>query len=276
MPPKKGLVAAPPNLYLYRIVTDTNAAPNVADGYLTLTICKQDIRRSAKVGDYVLALVAQSNEAMKLLKPSVEDAKFLAAYLFRVDETVDMKRYDAWCSSHAPHKLCTADFFEGNAQYNKNGVQRLGPHKKEYIQKNLSGCNSLVSTHFAAWTSRSPARLTKEEFAAMEITEEKINGLAQGYRKIPLPNTSMADFLINKWRGANPGSVASAANASANAANAGAGPAAAPSAELAPRATLFSNKEFAELEAAFHGLNASGSKGGKRKTRKNKNRRGSI
>jgi hypothetical protein len=262
MPPKKGLVAAPPNLYLYRIVTDTNAAPNVADGYLTLTICKQDIRRSAKVGDYVLALVAQSNEAMKLLKPSVEDAKFLAAYLFRVDETVDMKRYDAWCSIHAPHKLCTNDFFEGNAQYNENGKQRPGPHGKAYIEKNLSGCNSLVSTYFAAWTSRSPRRLTLEEFAAMGITEEKVNGLAQGYRKIPLPDKSMADFLIDNWRGTHHGSLvsaASAASASAAAANAGpagagAGPAAAPSAAAA----------------------ASGSKGGKRKTRRNRHRRGSI
>jgi hypothetical protein len=33
---------------------------------------------------------------------------------------------------------------------------------------------------------------------------------------------------------------------------------------------------MAELEAAFRGLNASGSKGGKRKTRRNRNRRGSI
>lgn len=187
-------------LFVYRIVTDSGAAPHVSEGHLTLTICKPKIRKSAKDGDYVLALVAQSNNAMKTLKKSKavsnNDKHFLAAYLFRVGEVVPLERYDEWCAAHAPSKLCTDEHFEGNAQYNKNLKWRPGPHGPDLRNRNLSGCNSITSTHFAAWKSSNPHRLTAEELAGLGLTEEEVSKIGIGHKIVNMPNTAMADQLI--------------------------------------------------------------------------------
>jgi len=189
-----------PRLFVYRIVTDSGAAPHVSEGHLTLTICKPKIRKSAKDGDYVLALVAQSNNAMKTLKKSKavsnNDKHFLAAYLFRVGEVVPLERYDEWCAAHAPSKLCTAEHFEGNAQYNKTLKWRPGPHGPGERNRNLSGCNSITSTHFAAWKSTAPHRLTEEELAGLGLTEEEVSKIGIGHKIVDMPNTEMADHLI--------------------------------------------------------------------------------
>ena len=193
-------------LFVYRIVTDAGTAPHISDGYLTLTICKPKIRKAAKNGDYVLSLVAQSNNAMKTLKKSKgvtnEDKHFLAAYLFRVGDVVPMEKYDEWCGAHAPHKLCTAEHFEGNAQYNKNLKWRPGPHGPGERNRNLSGCNSITSTHFAAWKSSAPHRLTAEELAGLGLTEEEVAKIGIGHKIVDLPDTEMVEKLIASKKGA--------------------------------------------------------------------------
>jgi hypothetical protein len=187
-------------LFVYRIVTDSGAAPHISEGHLTLTICKPKIRKSAKNGDYVLALMAQSNNAMKTLKKSKvvsnNDKHFQAAYLFRVGDVVPLERYDEWCATHAPSKLCTAEHFDGNAQYNKTLKWRPGPHGPGERNRNLSGCNSITSTHFAAWTSTAPHRLTEEELAGLGLTEEEVSKIGIGHKIVDMPNTEMADHLI--------------------------------------------------------------------------------
>ena len=192
-------------LFVYRIVTDAGTAPHISDGYLTLTICKPKIRKAAKNGDYVLSLVAQSNNAMKTLKKSKgvtnEDKHFLAAYLFRVGDVVPMEKYDEWCGAHAPHKLCTAEHFEGNAQYNKNLKWRPGPHGPGERNRNLSGCNSITSTHFAAWKSSAPHRLTAEELAGLGLTEEEVAKIGIGHKIVHMASTEMAEHLINPKNG---------------------------------------------------------------------------
>ena len=318
MPPKKSLVD-PPKLIIYKIKTDENVAPHISKGILTLTLCKPIVRQGANRGDYVLAIVADSNEKMGKIKKyfvrekqearkrkdgslaKIEkdekqflenDKYWLAAYLFRVDDIVTMQEYESWCIEHNKSRICTAYSFLGDCQYfGPNLIQRKGPHPpiQKFIETNRSGKNSLISRHYAAWTSDRPYLLSSEERANLQLDDDELRvlGVGQTYiditkkREKPITEAGMvacfrqAEELIHKWQEANRGSVASAASASAaNASAAGAG-AGAP-ASAAASATLFSNKEMAELEAAFHGLNASGSKGGKRKTRKNRHRRGSI
>jgi hypothetical protein len=185
-------------LFVYRIKTDSGAAPHISDGYLTLTICKPEIRKEAKNGEYVLALVARTSNAMKTLKKKVakNDIPFLAAYLFRVGDVIPMEQYDKWCTDHAPHKLCTEEHFEGNAQYNKNLKWRRGPHPESFRELNIGGCNSLTSSHFAAWTSTSPHRLTVEEIEGLGLTEEDIVKIGIGHKIVEMPNTVMAERLI--------------------------------------------------------------------------------
>ena len=185
-------------LFVYRIDTDSGAAPHISDGYLTLTICKPKIRKAAQDGEYVLAVVSRSGNAMKTLKKTVaeKDRPFLAAYLFRVGDVVPMEKYDKWCSEHAPHKLCTDDYFEGDAQYNKDLKWRPGPHPPGERNKNIGGCNSLISTHFAAWTSTSPHRLTKEEITGLGLMEEDVAKLGRPTKIVELPNNEVVERLI--------------------------------------------------------------------------------
>jgi hypothetical protein len=138
---------------------------------------------------------------MKTLKKSKvvsnNDKHFQAAYLFRVGDVVPLERYDEWCAEHAPSKLCTAEHFEGNAQYNKNLKWRPGPHGPNQRNRNLSGCNSITSTHFAAWKSSTPHRLTTEELAGLGLTEEEVSKIGIGHKIVDMPNTEMADHLIS-------------------------------------------------------------------------------
>jgi len=172
--------------------------------------------------------MAQSNNAMKTLKKSKavsnNDKHFQAAYLFRVGEVVPLERYDEWCATHAPSKLCTAEHFEGNAQYNKNLKWRPGPHGPNQRNRNLSGCNSITSTHFAAWKSSNPHRLTEEELAGLGLTEEEVSKIGIGHKIVDMPSTEMADHLIASKKTPSRNNKNKTAKANNGPRGAGAGP----------------------------------------------------
>lgn len=168
----------PPRLYTYRIVTDAGTAPHVGDGILTLTLCKPGIRKAAKVGDYVLALVALQHEK---LTGKGEDRYYKAAYLFKVSEVVPMKEYDSWCEKHATSKICTNSHFEGNSQYNAAGTWRPGPHDPSHRERNLGGKFSLVSRKFAAWTSSAPRTLTGPELEEIGLDTTKVKTATRNF-----------------------------------------------------------------------------------------------
>jgi len=189
-----------PRLLTYRIVTDLGAAPHISNGYLTLTICKPTIRKGAAVGDYVMALVAQSNPN---IPKAGEDRHFLIAYLFKITEVVRMEEYEEWCKKHSPDKICTAEMLEGDCQYGPNLTWRPGPHysndpakRNELIRVNLSGVNSIVSNFYAAWKSKDPHVLTDEEIAGLGLTREQIKRVARGQTYFDLPDTTMIDSMI--------------------------------------------------------------------------------
>lgn len=50
-------------LYVYKLTSDTGAAPCVCDGLLSLAICKPRIRASARVGDLLFGFAANSLHA---------------------------------------------------------------------------------------------------------------------------------------------------------------------------------------------------------------------
>ena len=49
-----------PRLFVYKLTSDTGAAPCVHDGLLTLAICKPMIRSLAQVGDLLFGFAAES------------------------------------------------------------------------------------------------------------------------------------------------------------------------------------------------------------------------
>ena len=182
----------PPRLFVYKIVTDFGTAPHISNGYLTLTICKPVIRKTAVPGDYVLALVAVQH---KHIVGTGDDKYYKAAYLFKVTEVVPMESYERWCQDHAPNKICTPDFFEGDCQYNALGTYRPGPHTINHRNRNLGGRHSLISNRFAAWTSATPRTLQVSEMQQMGDIQERIKKLTQGHFVVPLTNPSQIEAL---------------------------------------------------------------------------------
>lgn len=189
----------PPRLFVYRIVTDSGVAPHISDDYLTLTLCKPGIRKSAKVGDYVLALVALQHGH---LTGAGEDRYYKAAYLFRVTENVTMGDYEDWCKIHATSKICKEDYFNGNCQYNRSGTYRLGPHNISHKNRDLSGKFSLISNHYAAWTSTKPYTLSDSEIDAIQLDREQVKKATRNFFTLRLNNQTQIDALeklIDEW-----------------------------------------------------------------------------
>ena len=192
MPPR------PPHIWTYRIVTDTGVAPNIANGILTLTLCKPIVRQGAKVGDYVLALVAVgARTPAQKANNTANGYKFRAAYLFRVDEIVKMAEYEAWCSIHASDKRCRrpelgeGEFF-GDCQYGPGLEYILGPHGEGEKERNISGKHSLVSRTYASWTSPNAMVLTQPVMESMGINYAQALGAARGQFKTPLTPANIA------------------------------------------------------------------------------------
>ena len=172
-----------PKLFVYRIVTDEGVAPHISDSLLTLTLCKPGIRKAAQVGDYVLALVALQHAK---LTGKGQDRYYKAAYLFAITEKVGILEYDAWCRVHAPSKICDPMTLEGNCQYNSTGVQRPGPHMEHNKNRDLSGRFSLISNHYARWTSQHPHTLTDSEIDAIGLDRGQVQIATRNFFTLPL------------------------------------------------------------------------------------------
>lgn len=53
------------NIFIYKLTTDNGGAPCVQDGLLSLCICKPRIRRSARVGDWIIGMGAKGSKALR-------------------------------------------------------------------------------------------------------------------------------------------------------------------------------------------------------------------
>jgi hypothetical protein len=185
-------------LFVYRIVNDIGTAPHISkNGILTLTICKPGIRKSAKVGDYVLALVALQHSKLTGTGP---DRFFKAAYLFKITETTDILEYEEWCKIHAPDKICTENTFDGNCQYDKEGKWRYGPHNETHKDRNLGGKFALISKHYVAWTSNNPFTLPSSTMEQIGLDEKQVKTATRNYFTVPInsePQINALEKLIN-------------------------------------------------------------------------------
>jgi hypothetical protein len=198
-------MAAVPRLFVYRIVTEVGAAPHISNEHLTLTICKPGIRKSAKAGDYVLALVALQHGK---IVGKAEDRYYKAAYLFQVGDVIPMTAYEGWCKEHAPNKITNNEHFEGNCQYDANLTWRPGPHGPHERERNIKGCNSLVSTNYAAWTSAKPYTIRPEEAAAIGLDPEQVRTATRNFFTVPLDAGRVA--ALEELIGKKPGQIVGA------------------------------------------------------------------
>jgi hypothetical protein len=128
-------------LFTYNIRHDTGYAPNPFFDVCTLNTCKPQIRREANEGDWVVAL--KSDRVICVMK---------------VTRKMTMAEYWDYCIRRVPGKIppqsaqCTDPrWIVGDCQYEfSSGKPRLlqGSHESKHVQRDLSGQNTLLSTHF--------------------------------------------------------------------------------------------------------------------------------
>lgn len=141
-------------LYSYILKNDNGSAPNPFWGTCTLTICKPKIRRTAKVGDWVIGTGSKNS---KLKDGNTYDLSGSLVYAMKVSDKKTIKEYDKYCQSHLPDKLpkwfskdwrkrlgdCMYDYTKG-----EEPAIRMAVHKEPNRRKDLSGLNALLSNHF--------------------------------------------------------------------------------------------------------------------------------
>jgi hypothetical protein len=116
---------------------------------MTLAICKPDIRRAAREGDWIAGLGSKD-------APS-GDFQGRLVYAMRVEEILSLRGYDINAATRWPHRIpnvnsgdlserlgdCIYDYSRG-----KTPIQRPGVHGRENIETDLSGQNVLISRDF--------------------------------------------------------------------------------------------------------------------------------
>ena len=93
-----------------------------------------------------------------------------------------MRNYMNWCRTHAPNKIPAEPNYIGDCQYDGNLRWMEGPHDPSHTKRNLSGCYSVVSDHFGAWTFENLYSLTDADLTAMGFTEETLRGVKRDHR----------------------------------------------------------------------------------------------
>ncbi|MCK6533077.1 MAG: hypothetical protein L6Q84_08905 [Polyangiaceae bacterium] len=151
-----------PDLFSYCIPYDDGAAPNPYWGVCTLVICKPAIRRSAKVGDWVLGTGSMH---ARLGNGDTQDMSGRVVYAMRVTRKLTMKEYDAFTRSELKQKIpawgsrdprrrvgdSIYDFSKGEPPR-----QRRGVHVAANVQTDLGGKHALLSDDFFYFGDAAP------------------------------------------------------------------------------------------------------------------------
>jgi len=141
-------------LYSYVLKSDNGSAPNPFWGNCTLTICKPAIRRTAKIGDWVIGTGSKNS---KLKDSKMYDLAGSLVYAMKIGDKKTLEEYDKYCRSNLPDKIprwFNSDWRKrlGDCVYDySKGVEpsvRMAVHKEQHRIKDLSGIYALLSTHF--------------------------------------------------------------------------------------------------------------------------------
>jgi hypothetical protein len=128
------------NIYAYIVPVDDGAAPNPYGGVCTLAICKANLRKIVKQGDWIVGL----------------DSKSQLIYIMKVTTVMSMKEYDSYTKENLNIKIPnkTSKNIEeqmGDSVYDfSNDEIKLRPsvHSRCTKQMDLDGKNVLLSTCF--------------------------------------------------------------------------------------------------------------------------------
>ena len=141
-------------IFSYVLRYDDGAAPNPFWGICTLTICKPAIRRTAKIGDWVIGTGSKNSKCEDGIN---HDFSNHLVYAMKISKILTMSDYDIYCKQYIPEKIpdwknrdwkkrigdCIYDFSNG-----KDPNIRKSVHNEANRIKDLSGINSLLSDTF--------------------------------------------------------------------------------------------------------------------------------
>ncbi len=141
-------------LYSYIIKSDNGSAPNPFWGTCSLTICKPKIRRTAKIGDWV---IGTGSKKSKLKDGKSHDLSGNLVYAMKIEAKMTLADYDKYCQSNLQEKIprwfnvdwrkrlgdCVYDYSEGSEPLIRKAV-----HNEKHRVRDLSGLNALLSCHF--------------------------------------------------------------------------------------------------------------------------------
>ncbi|MGH4329976.1 hypothetical protein ACRE82_08130 [Klebsiella pneumoniae] len=179
------------HLYVYAITRDFGFAPNPFHGSCTLATCKPGIRKSAKVGDWILG-VGGAN---------LKSAKKKCILLMKVSEKISFNAYweDTRFSIKKPARNGSHVQILGDNIYHQNEknewIQEDSHHSNPdgsfnmtNLERDTSSNNVLISDHFYYFGNKS----IEVDLDSLEYHR------IRNYKKIPLNSTIPAINLIKR------------------------------------------------------------------------------
>ncbi|MDB5816692.1 MAG: hypothetical protein JWQ11_332 [Rhizobacter sp.] len=138
-------------IFRYVVRQDRGGSPNPYAGWCSLAVCKPVIRRTARVGDWIVGLRSRASDQV--------------IYAMRVDEVVPLGKYwaDARFAAKRPGKAKAHppdNFYragpQGSLLYVANDL-----HGSDEMLADTGGRNALVSWHYWYFGDQSPALSTE-------------------------------------------------------------------------------------------------------------------
>jgi len=139
-----------PQLFSYIIPNDFGAAPNPFWGLMTLVIFKPVIRRTAKIGDWIVGIGNRN----KTIFSGKYGGKLV--YAMQVSEIMSMKDYDVYCAANLPNKIpdrssTDKQLWMGDSIYDFSKQKpkvRSSVHTIQDREHDLGGINALLSNKY--------------------------------------------------------------------------------------------------------------------------------
>jgi len=141
-------------IYSYVLRFDDGAAPNPFWGTCTLTICKPAIRRTSRIGDWVIGTGSKNS---KLKDGKIYDLSDSLVYAMKITNKLTLAEYDEFCSKNLNQKIPSwfnKDWRKrmGDCIYDFANVDepnlRKGVHNQSNAERDLSGKYALLSDEF--------------------------------------------------------------------------------------------------------------------------------
>ena len=171
-------------LYSYIVAHDYGLAPNPFWGELTLTVCKPAIRRTAKVGDWVIG-TGSKNVFDKNGNKKNHSGRLVFA--MKVKKVLSMEEYDNYCLTTKSelkykrphnnlfkndwrHKVGDSIYDFSNCINNVPGLRNV-IHQEEDKETDLSGQNALIAKEFY-YLGSSTEKISTEHLAEIIKSEQ--------------------------------------------------------------------------------------------------------